>query len=164
MKSRLCFVLCFLVGCSSGSSKEELEERCAYLNRVRATLVTELDDRICAQGRVEYENRVLKKLLGCNNLVMMIGLDKIDAKGHKDIDLIGSDGCHARMMWMEAGKKIILFSWFTRGKEAQEIKGEKNLQEAWEKHTPGVYKMVFDKDRLKELFPGKVFDIGEKGG
>lgn len=57
--------------------------------------------------------------------------------------LVTSDGgappCNA--IWFGIGKRMVLPEWYTHGDAAQSIPGNE-LQEAWEKRTPGVYKMT----------------------
>lgn len=54
--------------------------------------------------------------------------------------LLTSDNTTHKAIWFKVGKKLVFPQWFTHGKEAQKLPGDK-LQEAWEARTPGVYKM-----------------------
>ena len=54
--------------------------------------------------------------------------------------LLTSDNTTHKAIWFKVGKKLVFAQWFTNGKEAQKIRGDK-LQEAWDARTPGVYKM-----------------------
>jgi len=57
-----------------------------------------------------------------------------------------------KLMWMEAGKKVILPGWFTWGKEAQSIPSDK-LEKAWKDKVPGVYKYDYkDNDLIRDAF------------
>ena len=65
----------------------------------------------------------------------------------------------ADLVWFNIGKTVVLPKWFTSGKDAQKISSDK-LQEAWEKRTPGVYKMDYSAPVVrKEVFKGHKVEV-----